>query len=484
MSLTKDGLSVKRFTEIFEEMNQGLKTLLGSSVDTSENSLVGHLNSNLSLRLTELWELSQVLYDAGDLRAAEGVALDNLALHVGVTRQPAKQSQGTLYFTGLNGVVIPSGSRVSSVKGDEYVTKESFAISSQRCLQTRIYVGAIIDSINYAIQMDDVGYIFNSGVAATEESILTGLKTQLDLAGTVTSTLVVDADTPANTYLLVDKDDKTSEMSVTGISYLKFDHVVSQKTVYSKEYGAISGDADAVTKILSSVTNWYSVTNPQSFKLGSGIETDNALRSRVLSEFNAAGTGTTDSIVTSVLRLDGVKNCIVKENATDVTVDGVPPKSYEVIVNGGITSEIAKVVWDTKPAGIYAHGSTVETITDFNGYSQQIRFSPADPKYVTVRVQYTTYDEEVLASGGIDAAKAAILKYANDTLTMDDDIIAKRFLGAIYSATPGFGDIDITVAYKDNPTDTVLVGDYAATLPISDRQFGSFSDVRIIFETM
>ena len=484
MSLDTTGLTIKRFTQIHEELNAGVKFKLGSSVDTSENSLLGHLHSNFALRLAELWELSQDIYDAGRLYDAEGTQLDNLVLHVGVNRKSATQAQGYVRFTGLNGVVIPAGTRLGSAKGDEFITKEAFSINSQRCLQTRIYVGTVVDDTDYTLTMDGAGYSVDSGTSATEESILTLIGTALDAGGITTNTVVVDALVPANTYLLVDKDDKTDELAISGISYLKFDHVVTQQTVYSKEYGAISGDADAITIILSSVTNWYSAVNPVNLTSGSEIETDNELRLRAIGEYDAAGSGTLDAITTSVLRLDGVKDCIVKENATSVTVDSVPPKSYEVVVNGGIDSEIAQVVWDTKPAGIYTYGSNSETVVDFNGYTQTVNFSPATPIYVTVRVTYATYAEEDLPIGAIDAAKDAILQFANDTLTMDDDIIAKRFLGVIYGATTGFGDIVIEVATKPAPNDTVANEDYSQHEAISDREVGSFSSVRLIFQTM
>ena len=482
MSLTTDGLTIKRFTQIFDELNAGLKVRLGSSVDTSENALIGHLNANLGIRLAEAWELIQAVYDSGDLRVAEGASLDNLALNAGVTRQGAKQTQGQLYFTGLNGVVIPSGTRIGSAKGDEFITKETFSITSTRCLQTRLYIGSVVDDVDYQITMAGTGYTVDSGAGATEDSILTLLQTSLDAGGITTNTLVLDTDM-TKSYLLVDKIDKTSELNIYGISYIKFDQVVTQQTIFSKDYGEISGDADAVTNVLTSINNWYSATNPVSLTLGSGIETDNDLRLRTVQEFNAAGNGTVDSITTGVLRLDGVKNCVVKENTSSVTVDSVPAKSYEVVVNGGINADIAKVVWDTKPAGIYLHGSVTENVVDFNGYTQVVRFSPAAPVWITLRVRYDVYAEETLPSGAIDAAKAAVLKLANDTLTMDSDIIAKRFLGVIYAAAPGFGDIDIDVAFNALPNVAPIEGDFGDVVTISDRQVGSFSEVRLDFAT-
>ena len=77
-----------------------------------------------------------------------------------------------------------------------------------------------------------------------------------------------------------------------------------------------------------------------------------------------------------------------------------------------------------------------------------------------------------------------MLKYADDNLMMDDDIIAKRFLGSVYGSSTGFGNVIIQVAYKDNPNDIVDEVDYNDTLIISDRQVSSFATTRMIFQTL
>jgi len=64
MALTSDGLTIKRFTEIVEDLNSGLKSNIGEDVDTSQNSLFGNIHSNFAFSLAELWELVQGVYDS------------------------------------------------------------------------------------------------------------------------------------------------------------------------------------------------------------------------------------------------------------------------------------------------------------------------------------------------------------------------------------------------------------------------------------
>lgn len=485
MALDSTGLTIKRFPTIVEEMNSEIKSRLGNNVDTSENSLLGHFHSNLALKLSELWELSQSMYDAGNLYNAEGEGLDNLALQVGVVRKPSTQSEGYVYFEGANGVAIPADTRVATERGDQFYNKYDSLISSKRCVRSRVYINLIVDTVEYKVNMDGIDYTFTSGVAATAQEILEGLQTQLDLSGLVTTTFVLDDNSPEESYLVIDKDDKDTEMTLTGISYLTFDYNVTPIQVFSVNYGAVIGDALSINTILTSITDWYSVYNPSDFTLGTSTESDNELRQRILTEFNAVGSGTVDAITTTILRLDGVDDVIVKENSGD-TIDGegIPAKSYEVVVNGGLDQDIADAVWETKPAGIYTHGTELATVTDINGYQQTVRFSRASIKYVTLRVQYEVYNEESFPAGAIDAAKDAILLEAANTLSMDDDVIAKRFLGAIYGSATGFGNIVIEAAYKDNPNDVVVGGDYQDTLTISDREVASFATTRMIFQTI
>lgn len=484
MALDSTGLTIKRAPEILEELNAGIKERLGSNVDTSAFSLMGNFHSNLAIRLAQLYELSQALYDAGNLYNAEGVGLDNLGIQVGVSRKPATRTEGIAYFEGADGVSIPANTIVATGRGDEFFNTTGFTISSSNCVKTRVYIGLLVDSTEYKVNLDGVDYTHTSDASATYQEVLEGLQTSVDLSGLVTTTVVLDAESPENSYLELDKDDKNTSMTVSGISYIVFDYNVTPQRIYSKEYGPIVGDALTITNIITGVTNWYSVTNPSDFSLGTSIETDNDFRIRILNEFNAVGSGTVDSIATALVRLDGVEDVIVKENTGDTTdAESIPAKSFEVVVNGGLDDDIAQTIWANKPAGIYAHGSEIVDIVDFNGYEKTIRFSRATIKYITIRVTYSLYSEEDFPSGAIDAAKTAILLQADDTLSMGSDVIAKRFLGAVYGAATGFGDITIEVATKDNPNDTVLEGDYQDVIAISDREVTSFSTTRMVFQT-
>lgn len=483
MSFDTTGLTPKRYAEIVEELNTQLKALVGPEVDTTENSLIGHMHSNFAVALAGLWELAQDIYGAGNLYNAEGKSLDNLARLVGISRNPTTQTRGTAFFTGEDGVTISEGSRISSVRGDEYQVEDTFSIRANSCVSARVYVAIVQDNTDYRVAIDGVTYSYTSDGSATVFEILDNLRVLIDVDGSVTASIDTTAQSESEWFLLIERDDNTSTSSFSATSYLTFDHVVTPAIIHSTNYGAVPGDALAINSILSGTTGWYSVYNPSDLTLGKAEETDTELRTRVILGYSAVGSSTIDSIGSAVKAIEGVAALTIRENTGVVTdSNGVPPKSYEVIVHEGQDQDIAEVLWETKPAGIYLHGSTSISVEDFNGYNQTVRFTRPEERYIFIDVRYSPYTEEELPTGAEDNAKLAMLRYADDNLGIDDDIIAKRFLGSIYSASTGFGDITIQVASSSDPnTAPNYPADYVDVEAISDVQISSFATARMSF---
>jgi uncharacterized phage protein gp47/JayE len=487
MSFDSTGLTLQRYDEILETLNARLQDTLGQPVDVSENSVVGHLHSNFAYALAELWEMGQGVYDSTKLYDAEGEGLDNLAILSGIVRESAKQTQGTLYFTGLDGTEIISGSRLKSIRDETFVTKNTFTITSASCVTARLHISIVLDSTNYVVSVNGVNYSITSGVSATREEIFDALKVELDgsLSASIDTTVVVDAEDDTLTYLEIDLINKVTTLNINASTYMHFDFVVTPFTVYSEEYGPIAGDALSINGIITSRNGLYSVVNPSDLTIGSLEETDDVLRLRILNDFTTVGSGTVESILTSVRAIENVAAVFVRENTTTSTdAAGLPPKSYEVIVHEGLAQDIGNVIWKTKPAGIHLHKDPINgvdvTVVDFNGYEKEVRFSRPTEKYVTVNVDYTIYDEEeFIGAEAITAAKQAILEYGS-SLSIDNDVIAKRFLQAIYNSASGFGDLVIEVGYNDSPVITP-VSFVESSLAISETEISSFALDRINF---
>jgi hypothetical protein len=453
MSFDKTGLTIKRYDEILSNINARVSENLGETVDTSENSLLGHMNSNVSYSLAEVWEMGLGVYSAQNLFNAEGEGLDNQGIQSGLVRLRAKQSVGTGWFTGLDGTEITTGSEVVSLRGDTFITKGTFTISAASCISARVYIGLLVDNVDYRVGIDLILYETNSS-GKDINTILSDIKTAIGTVSGYTTTFVQHATDDTQSYLSIDKTDTESPFILQASTYMNFDNVVTPALLYSEEYGIIAGDAFAINQIVTGNTNWYSVVNPSDLFLGDTVETDTEFRQRILSEFTVTGSGTIEAIQTLVGRVENVQAVVINENTTTVTdAKGVPPKSYEVVVFGGAPVDIGNAIWSTKPAGIYLHndGSPDVEITDLNGYKQFIRYSTPAIQYIRLRITYTVNSEQDFADNAEEVAAQAMLTFADKTFSIGDDVHPHKFIGTIYESGEGWGGISIEISKSTNP---------------------------------
>lgn len=133
---------------------------------------------------------------------------------------------------------------------------------------------------------------------------------------------------------------------------------------------------------------------------------------------------------------------------------GRPPKSFELVVEGGSDEDIANEIWLSKPAGIQTYGNTSFTITDSMGFQHVIYFSRPTPIYIWVQIVLSLYSEETFPVNGLQAVADAILAYGN-SLGVGLDVLFQRVLCAIF-AVPGVAGGTMLIAATNSPTDTPL----------------------------
>lgn len=181
--------------------------------------------------------------------------------------------------------------------------------------------------------------------------------------------------------------------------------------------GPVEAPAGTMTVKITSATGWLAVNNSTDAVVGRLEEKDLAFRSRQVAELAGSGSGNVNSIRADVLKItldDGVTKPVLEayvlENYTSTydTIQGLPPKSIEVILWDGAGSEapnadVAAAIF-TKAAGIYTNGSTAVTLQDSYGRDKVIRFSRVSQRVLelelTYRVDATAYvgDEVVQAA--------------------------------------------------------------------------------------
>jgi hypothetical protein len=90
---------------------------------------------------------------------------------------------------------------------------------------------------------------------------------------------------------------------------------------------------------------------------------------------------------------------------------------------------------------------------------------------IYLNITVTEYPEEALPPNAQTMITEAVLNYGN-SLTVGNDVILQRFMGAIYSAVSGIGYISITAS-----TDGVTYS--TSNISIDPRHVASFDATRI-----
>lgn len=107
--LTTAGFEIKRTADIVDDLRARVTAAFGPDTLTGADSVLGQLIAAFAIELGQVWELAGQTYDALDPDASEGVMLDNHGALVGVRREGATFSTGTVTLTGDASTVVPAG---------------------------------------------------------------------------------------------------------------------------------------------------------------------------------------------------------------------------------------------------------------------------------------------------------------------------------------------------------------------------------------
>lgn len=133
------------------------------------------------------------------------------------------------------------------------------------------------------------------------------------------------------------------------------------------EHGPLEVAAETVTKIVTTVPGWDSVTNPVAGVTGRDEESDAVLRDRTQKSVALNSHGSVSAILAAIAQVDGVIDVSVLENITNVPQVQfgitVPGHSIAVCVAGGEGSDIAQAIYEKKDAGCGMTGTTEVSYT-------------------------------------------------------------------------------------------------------------------------
>ena len=463
--ITNTGYSLKRYSDIIAEVRQELLAKAGDvNVDMSDDSLLGILNNIWCVKLAELHELAQALWSAGDIDTAEGIALDRLVRRMRIDRLSEVKAFGDLLFTGQYNSVIPIGLQATDILSNVVSTIERVTLNNSRVSAVE-FTPRFVPNAQYFVRLGTVTYQVRADSTPTVAKLVTLFR------GVI----------PAE-YSVVNNSDRIAIANAT----TRFDFSWSNNLTPSVVGKLGASQADAVTNYLFEpnvlnrlVVNAPSltVTNPTPWTEGRDRENDDELRNR-FRQSRSTGSATVDAIRAKLLALNGVQSAFVDENITLVTdANGLPAKSFECTVKGGLAQDIANTIWLTKPAGIQSFGNFSRTVVDSSGKPQTVFYSRGLDVYVHVRVTYALHNEVELTPD-IETRMRSVIEAYGDGLAIQEDINPQRIMAVIYNNVTGIKDVVVEVARTSTPSGTPSYT--TSILPINRKEEAVFDAARIL----
>jgi len=478
MALTSTGLSIKTQPEVLSDIVAAEQANIDSNINTDEDLFLGQLNQLLATAIADQQALAQAVYNNFNPDVAEGTNLDDIAKIIGVVRQDARPSSTeNQAFIGTSGTTIPVSTLLENpVTGDRFTTTSTITLSESSCLAAIYSIGSVLNNTLYTLTVNGTEYDYTSDGDATAIEILGGLKALVDADGAATWTAIVDG-----TGLTITIE--TSNLLPLICSHsaeVTLDLLKSETTAESVDLAPIVAPLNSVSSLVIAISGITSTTNSLAYVLGRDKESDIVFRARILTSQQQAGTATVPAIEDAVSGVDGVTTVRTIENRTfAVDGDGRPPKSFETVVQGGSNTDVAQMLWNTKPAGIETFGTITVPVTDSNDDPQNINFTRPAAVNMAVRVTYTIYSEESFPSNGEQGIKDSVEAHV-DALGVDVDVITGRMKGPIYETVSGIDTLIVEIQVLANAGDAPVGGSWTTvTQAIDFDEFASITQVDI-----
>lgn len=475
--LTDAGFEMKRLDDVLSENRTNavpiFQDLVGVNdvVDTSDSSTIGRFINLFSVPQTEVWEQLQLLYSSFDPNTATGIALDNLVQYLGLSRNRPSYSIVSLLLEGDRGTTIPLGSSIgSSIHNNVFITTAPLTLDLVSTSRITVSVNSVTNTTAYTISYTTSStgtntVTYTSDSSATETEILNGLRLLIISAHPTLSASIVGAS------LIVEKENlfESSTFSVT--PNIDVDKVAKLVNAQCDAIGTKQAEAGSLNVIKTPVLGWDTSTNPLPADSGSELETDEQLRLRFRNTKFTQSSNILDSLYSDLSNLTGVSTLTIYENDTDVTdSNGLPAHSFNAVILGGLSEEIAETIWLNKPTGISSVGNVAIEIIDSQNFPRDIRFTRPDPVVIYITVNLTTNSS--YPADGADKIKSAIIDYAEEQFSVGDEIVYSRLYTPI-NTVGGHQINSLFIGTSPSPVGT-------ANIPIAFDEIGSFSSVNII----
>lgn len=490
--LNQSGFEKKTLTEIKLEIEDTLRSVFGAFINLLPGSVFATIIGIFAERESLIWDLIEEVYNAMYPTTAEGVNLDNAVGFNGITRLGAAKSRVSNFLLfGDDTTTVPAGTQFS-VDGNAqaiFQTENTVTLGPGRNDIQRISFSEVPDAGTFSISHrgQTTSPINHDATALDVQNALNALSilNAVEVSGDFATGFEIEFTEDAG---LQPQPNVTIASTLTGVSAVdvsvsKEQQGEAQATINlsALEDGPVDAPARTLTIIETPVAGLNRGINLENTILGRFVETDSELRVRRRNTLTIAGNATPEAIRSRLSNLAGVLNVFIFENDT-LTADGSgrPGKSYEAVVSGGDDDEIAKAIWDSKPAGIQTWGNIVKSVIDSTGTERIMRFSR--PNDLPIFVSIDLFTDATFPPNGAGLAQNAIIAWGN-RIGIGNPVIVYPQLVAQLNSIPGI--LDMIIRIDTSPVSTTpeapAVDDNIIVPPDSVAEFSSTNtDINIL----
>ena len=215
--------------------------------------------------------------------------------------------------------------------------------------------------------------------------------------------------------------------------------------------GPVNCPINALTQVLTNITGWETVTNPNAAVVGATTQSDQSFRAYRNNTLGIQGVALPVAITSALYAVEGVTSLTFRENvaATTQVIDGISLVAHSVwaCVRGGSDLDIAAALLENKSNGSNWNGATtVNVVEPSSGQTYQVKFQR--PTEVPILIKVTT------PNGDAANIKQAVLDYVGGNLDgfegwkVGSDALTFEIAGGITSVYPStlITKVEITLA--------------------------------------
>jgi len=380
------GFKTKYFNDIKAEIEQSLIASLGA-VNLMSPSVFASIVAIFAEREALIWQQVEAVYNASYPNTAEGYSLDGVCALTGIIRESATYSTALCQLTTINYTKIPKYSELKVENTNNiFVSTEDITINNEKCCAIDLEISNPNKS-SYEITLNKQVFIYHK--QDDDDASYDASDIALGIAYILNDDDSIIATSNENKIVITAKEDFAT-FSCFMDEAIKITSCTNYVEFQAKEKGAIAAPIGSLIDIHTPISGWISANNLSAAKIGNNLESDQDLRARRQSSIKLSGSGTLEAIKANLLNLVGVTAISINENNSDkIDKQGLSPHAFEVLITGGDDYNIAKAIWQKKPAGIRTHGKISVAICDSSNKPQIISFSRPTKVFVSAQITIT-----------------------------------------------------------------------------------------------